>query len=309
MIEMLRVVEIEINGFCNRKCPWCPNSKIDRKKNNPMPFMTYMKVIRELKKHNFQGTISYSRNNEPFADFRQLRAYTLAAAIMLPKVRLVTNTNGDFLTKTKILLSGIDELSIMDYDCKGMEKCKQQLLDWKATITDVINNVIYADLNGVKIAYCTDWPKNTVLEDKGGFLKKEGALKNMEFRADLALRDYPCVDPAYFLAIDYDGSVMPCCQMRHDNPEHKDFILGNVAKDKIEDILQSKKYIEILGNTSLCTGKDLPLPCQHCQKGVGRYTRDNPSIYFSERYRNGVGPENVNRSLYTCPHEEQQTTE
>ena len=197
----------------------------------------------------------------------------------------------------------------MDYDCKGMEKCKQQLLDWKATITDVINNVIYADLNGVKIAYCTDWPKNTVLEDKGGFLKKEGALKEMEFRADLALRDYPCLDPAYFLAIDYDGSVMPCCQMRHDNPEHKDFILGNVAKDKIEDILQSKKYIEILGNTSLCTGKDLPLPCQHCQKGVGRYTRDNPSIYFSERYRNGVGPEDVNRSLYTCPHEEQQTTE
>ena len=309
MIEMLRVVEIEINSFCNRRCPWCPNSKIDRRKNNPMPFMTYMKVIRELKKHNFQGTISYSRNNEPFADFRQLRAYTLAAAIMLPKARLVTNTNGDFLTKTRILLSGIDELSIMDYDCKGMEKCKQQLLDWKATITDVINNVIYADLNGVKIAYCTDWPKNTVLEDKGGFLKKEGALKNMEFRADLALRDYPCVDPAYFLAIDYDGSVMPCCQMRHDNPEHKDFILGNVAKDKIEDILQSKKYIEILGNTSLCTGKDLPLPCQHCQKGVGRYTRDNPSIYFSERYRKGVGPEDVNRSLYTCPHEEQQITE
>ena len=309
MIEMLRVVEIEINSFCNRKCPWCPNSKIDRSKKTPLPFMTYMKVIRELKKHDFQGTISYSRNNEPFADFRQLRAYTLAAAIMLPKARLVTNTNGDFLTKTKILLSGIDELSIMDYDCKGMEKCKQQLLDWKATITDVINNVIYADLNGVKIAYCTDWPKNTVLEDKGGFLKKEGALKNMEFRADLALRDYPCVDPAYFLAIDYDGSVMPCCQMRHDNPEHKDFILGNVAKDKIEDILQSKKYIEILGNTSLCTGKDLPLPCQHCQKGVGRYTRDNPSIYFSERYRKGVGPEDVNRSLYTCPHEEQQITE
>lgn len=309
MIEMLRVVEIEINSFCNRRCPWCPNSKIDRRKNNPMPFMTYMKVIRELKKHDFQGTISYSRNNEPFADFRQLRAYTLAAAIMLPKARLVTNTNGDFLTKTKILLSGIDELSIMDYDCKGMEKCKQQLLDWKATITDIINNVIYADLNGVKIAYCTDWPKNTVLEDKGGFLKKEGALKEMEFRADLALRDYPCLDPAYFLAIDYDGSVMPCCQMRHDNPEHKDFILGNVAKDKIEDILQSKKYIEILGNTSLCIGKDLPLPCQHCQKGVGRYTRDNPSIYFSERYRNGVGPEDVNRSLYTCPHEEQQITE
>lgn len=291
MIEMLRVVEIEINGYCNRKCKWCPNSKIDRSKSMPMPFKTYMKVIRELKKHKFKGTISYSRNNEPFADFKMLRAYTLAAGIMLPKARIVSNTNGDFLTKTKILLSGIDELSIMDYDCKGMENCKRQLEIWGAKIEDIINNVIYANLNGVKIAYCTDWPKNTVLEDKGGFLKKEGALANAEFRADLALRDYPCVDPAYFLAIDYDGSVMPCCQMRHDNPAHEDFILGNVNTNSLEDILQSKKYIEILGNTSLCTGEDLPLPCQHCQKGVGRYTRENPSIYFSERYRNGVGPE------------------
>lgn len=291
MIEMLRVVEIEINGYCNRKCKWCPNSKIDRSKSMPMPFKTYMKVIRELKKHKFKGTISYSRNNEPFADFKMLRAYTLAAGIMLPKARIVSNTNGDFLTKTKILLSGIDELSIMDYDCKGMENCKKQLEIWGAKIEDIINNVIYANLNGVKIAYCTDWPKNTVLEDKGGFLKKEGALANAEFRADLALRDYPCVDPAYFLAIDYDGSVMPCCQMRHDNPAHEDFILGNVNTDSLEEILQSKKYIELLGNTSLCTGKDLPLPCQHCHKGVGRYTRESPSIYFSERYRNGVGPE------------------
>lgn len=302
MIEMLRVVEIEINGYCNRKCKWCPNSKIDRSKSMPMPFKTYMKVIRELKKHKFKGTISYSRNNEPFADFKMLRAYTLAAGIMLPKARIVSNTNGDFLTKTKILLSGIDELSIMDYDCKGMENCKRQLEIWGAKIEDIINNVIYANLNGVKIAYCTDWPKNTVLEDKGGFLKKEGALANAEFRADLALRDYPCVDPAYFLAIDYDGSVMPCCQMRHDNPAHEDFILGNVNTDSLEDILQSKKYIEILGNTSLCTGEDLPLPCQHCQKGVGRYTRENPSIYLVKDIEMELDQKNVDRSIYTSPH-------
>lgn len=291
MIEMLRVVEIEINGYCNRKCKWCPNSKIDRSKSMPMPFKTYMKVIRELKKHKFKGTISYSRNNEPFADFKMLRAYTLAAGIMLPKARIVSNTNGDFLTKTKILLSGIDELSIMDYDCKGMENCKRQLEIWGAKIEDIINNVIYANLNDIKIAYCTDWPKNTVLEDKGGFLKKEGKLQTAEFRANLGLRNYPCIDPGIFLAIDFNGDVMPCCQIRHDNPAHEEFILGNIETETIEEIFSKEKSQKLFTQINTETGTKLPSPCQHCHKGIGRYTRDNPSIYFSERYRKGEGAE------------------
>lgn len=291
MIEKLRMVEVEINSYCNRKCPWCPNNTFSRSHPISMPSMMYIKMLHELRDGNFNGTISFSRNNEPFFDFELLQSFIKYGKIILPNVRYVTNTNGDFLTKEKIITSGIQELSIMDYDCKGMEKCTQQLLDWGAIIETIINNVIYADLEDVKIAYCVDWPKNTVLEDKGGFLKKEGRLQTAEFRANLGLRNYPCIDPGIFLAIDFNGDVMPCCQMRHDNPAHEKFILGNIGTETIEEIFSKEKSQKLFAQINTETGIKLPLPCQHCHKGIGRYTRDNPSIYFSERYRKGEGAE------------------
>lgn len=32
----LRLIELELWAYCNRKCSWCPNSFIDRQKNRTM---------------------------------------------------------------------------------------------------------------------------------------------------------------------------------------------------------------------------------------------------------------------------------
>lgn len=32
-MKNLRLIEIELFSYCNRKCNWCPNKYIDRKSN------------------------------------------------------------------------------------------------------------------------------------------------------------------------------------------------------------------------------------------------------------------------------------
>lgn len=55
----------------------------------------------------------------------------------MPLATLVTNTNGDFLTKKNLHNLYIDELSIMDYDNKGIEYCKNKLLSCDCIIDKI----------------------------------------------------------------------------------------------------------------------------------------------------------------------------
>ena len=159
MINNIKVLEIEINSYCNRKCSWCPNISINREFSENLSFESYIKILEELRDNNFNGTISYSRYNEPFADFELLQQYTSKAKEILPNVLLVSNTNGDFLTKDKILNSNISELSIMDYDSLGFAYCINKLLSWGAAIEFVRDNNIYTTIDNIKVVYCVDWKK------------------------------------------------------------------------------------------------------------------------------------------------------
>ena len=109
----LRIVEIELFSFCNRTCNWCPNRFIDRHSDNQyLDTKIFENLIKELKENYFHGVFSFSRYNEPFANLKTLNSRIDFIRSYFPNNKMVTNTNGDFLTKTKILLSGIDELSM-----------------------------------------------------------------------------------------------------------------------------------------------------------------------------------------------------
>lgn len=284
MINSLKMIEIEINKFCNRKCEWCPNKEFNRTQIEPLDIITYIKLLQELKSNNFKGSISFSRNNEPFAIIKDFIKYVQLAKDILPDSKLVTNTNGDFLTKEIIENIKLDEISIMDYDNNGYEYCINKLISLNAKIESVEDNIIYAYTNDKKFAYCVNWQKNTLLEDRGGFLQE---VEGMKFRNEKSLRNYSCIDPSIFIAVDYNGNIMPCCSMRSDNPNHKEYILGNIYKESLTDILHKNKTIKLIYQITTEIEDKLPTPCKFCHKGLGRYTRDNPSIYYSERYTKG----------------------
>ena len=66
--EALKLIEIEIFSFCNRKCWFCPNSSVDRiSETTFMDEDVYLGLIKQLQEIDYSGELTYSRYNEPLA--------------------------------------------------------------------------------------------------------------------------------------------------------------------------------------------------------------------------------------------------
>lgn len=284
MLSWIKLVEIEINSFCNRKCVWCPNTRFRRNKAIKMPYEVYEKIIHELKNCSYKGVISFSRYNEPMSDILQFKNYLQLARDILPDIKLVSNTNGDYLSRENLDGLLLDELSVMDYDCLGMEICLDRLKRLNVEIANVKYPYIFARYENIKLLYYVDWAKNALLVDRGGFLKSEVRHfeHDMKWLNNKELRRKPCFEPMFFIGIDYNGDVVPCCQIRGDNPKHRKFILGNINKSSLIDICSGEKISDFKKSIVNYDFKQYPLPCKYCQKGPGRYTRENPGIEFEE---------------------------
>ncbi len=262
-IKDVRLVEIEIHSYCNRKCEWCPNKFIDRSFKQYLNEEIYIKTLNNLKNTKYNGVMSYSRYNEPMALPELLKERVRQAKQILPDVKLVSNTNGDFLSKKNLNGLLLDELTIMDYQCIGLENCLKKLNDVDVNIISIKDSkFIYAEKNDIKILYYVNWPKYAKIEDRGGSL--------LEYQDNKRFR--PCLEPTYFIGIDYNGNVMPCCHMRSDNKFHEQYILGNIYKQKLSKIYNSNKSQNIRLNAKTCPEK--LNPCTYCTKEMGRYTKD-----------------------------------
>lgn len=260
----IRLVEIEIHSYCNRKCKWCPNYSIDRTKQVNMDESIYLKILNELKEINYSGCISYSRYNEPLSDIELLEKRISQARKILPNVKIVTNTNGDYLDDLDRLLI-LDELTIMDYDNRGNEYIINKLLELGASITDISNKGILAKYKNLKILYHNFW-NDVVVSNRGGILD----LEKIE-------RLNPCYEPSYFIGVDYNGNIVPCCNIRSDY-HSKNLILGNLTNNTLYDIINSNKAKKFREKTSSCNFEEV---CRYCNKNGGRYTDDtnNDLIY------------------------------
>jgi len=267
----LKLTEIEIHNTCNRKCNFCPNAFLDRGKYTEMDEETYLSILNELNNNNYNGAISYSRYNEPFFNADLLKKRVSQAKEILPESLLVTNTNGDFLSEEALDGLLIDELTIMDYDYKGQEACVHHLLDIGAEITSVEYPFIYAKRESIKIIYFVDWLFHVELEDRGGQLRFVDRIK----------RSNPCFEPTYFVGIDYDGTVVPCCHIRGDSEEQQEMVLGNLRDGSVSEILASSHTCEVRNRTQ---NKQFSDPCKHCQKTEGRYTKKQPSMDYEIQY-------------------------
>jgi radical SAM protein with 4Fe4S-binding SPASM domain len=275
------MIEIEIHSYCNRACPWCPNRCINRHFFEMLNGDIYEKLIRELEDNHFTGAISFSRNNEPFYKPDLLRKKIQYARKHLPESKIVTNTNGDYLRRVyDIDCMGIDDLSIMDYDCIGIEACTKRLEDIGAKVDYIDGNFIYAHSEETNIVYVADWPKHVQLEDKGGLLCFS-RLTDYKIRSNKE-RAHECTEPYRFVAVDYNGKVTPCCQIRSDSPAHEHFVLGDLHDNTLTEIWTGEKAQEFR-STSL----NDRTPCIWCHKPQGRYTRDIPDIHYSEQYKKG----------------------
>jgi radical SAM family protein len=100
--QAVRWCEIETSSQCNRRCPYCPNSGVDRQKsNNFLDFGIYSKLVSELAEIAYDGTVNFVGNNEFFLH-RENRRYVELAHRALPRAVFKLYSNGDYVTPDDI---------------------------------------------------------------------------------------------------------------------------------------------------------------------------------------------------------------
>ncbi|QYZ67205.1 MAG: hypothetical protein NV67_03380 [Gammaproteobacteria bacterium (ex Lamellibrachia satsuma)] len=227
------MVEIEVFSYCNRICWFCPNAKYDRRSaQHHMDDNVYLSILRQLGKCDYNRKISYSRYNEPLAD-RIIIDKIAQARSLVPKAVLHLNTNGDYLTKEyldKLYDAGLNSLNIQIYlrnnqtydheETRQLMQKKVAELGLKAKIT--------VDLFGRRLEAGIGY-KDMLLRIYGRNFDNTGCNRGETVGVtNQPVRTSPCLSPFYHVYIDYNGSVMPCCNLRSDIPEHQDCIIGNL---------------------------------------------------------------------------------
>lgn len=269
MLSKIKLVEIEIHSYCNRRCVWCPNHFMERNTYEELPSYLYIDTLNQLEYSNFSGVISFSKYNEPLYNYRLLSDYSKLARDILHGIKLVASTNGDFLDDKiiEMLNNGsivLDELEVVDYDNRGEDFCFNKLKRLGADITRVEYPFIEGTVGNTKIIYYVDWPKNTRPCDRGGLLDLP----------DKMLRTNRCIEPKYSISIDYNGNVMPCCNLRSDNYDHEPYILGNLKEDDLISIYNSDQA-QLFRRVASNINDRMPCmaaPCVFCEKEPNRYT-------------------------------------
>ena len=271
----LKLVEIEIFNYCNRTCEFCPNETIDRKSAViELPESCFLNTLQELKDQDFDGYVTFSRYNEPLSQDELLKKRAKQVREYLPNVTLIFNTNGDFLTKKRLDGLDVDEISVMDYDNKGIQKCKKRLERVGVDITEIDYPFIKGNRGKIKFLYYVDFVENhTLWNDRGGALEE----LSLEER-----RTEPCLEPDRFIGVDYNGNIMPCCVTRSDIDSHQDFILGNIKEQSVMDIFNSERAKTIREKAMKGDFDDDMKPCHYCPYELGRYRRDDVSLDYEK---------------------------
>ena len=279
MFSNIKRVDIEFHSRCNRTCEWCPNKFFDRiSEDKYLNLETYKQLLLDLYNNNLgindmkrlsktQGvTLSFLGYQEPFLAIDKLNEYlSIAKQIFRDRnIKYVIHSNGDFITEENLSQIKINELNIMDYDCKGEEYWKKWLKEKKCYLISIKGNRLLAIHNTINLVQIfLNWPKTAQLENRGGSLNKDNVNSDLKWKNDLAERKYPCYETSYYLNIYHDGSVMPCCHLRPDNPDHEKFIMGNLNETSIVDIVQNEKFLKFKNNSLNCI---FPKECLKCNK-------------------------------------------
>jgi MoaA/NifB/PqqE/SkfB family radical SAM enzyme len=231
--QSVSMVEVEVFSYCNRRCWFCPNSVVDRQSATEyMPEALYLRILEQLGEADYRQMVSYSRYNEPLADRIILRRIRQAKA-MLPEAILHTNTNGDYLTPSyldDLAEAGLRSLNIQVYlgndDRYDHARMRAKLL---RTIDGLeLNAPIVRDEPEVWVEATAEhagirmriYARNFELN---GCSRGDSVPIQLTYR-----RTSPCLSPFHHVYIDFNGKVMPCCNLRSDVSGHASAVVADL---------------------------------------------------------------------------------
>jgi radical SAM protein with 4Fe4S-binding SPASM domain len=266
------LVELEPHAYCNRTCAFCPNAVIDRLTvKTRLDRGLYERVLRDLQTIEYAGVLRFARYSEPLADAHIYEMLAMARQA-LPRATIDLISNGDFLTPERLRAlreSGLSILRISVYLRKGVRWSREAARDevervgrrlgiaprWSAA-TDASVGAVFPYEGLEVVAFSHDF--DAIGYDRGQLL---GDLTDAAY-----VRRSPCFMVFSNFTVDFDGKVMPCCNLRGDHPAHAGYVVGDLSASEVSifDVYASRVFTE--WRRSLAGVGDKADPCRTCKQ-------------------------------------------
>lgn len=268
----ITLVELEPHAFCNRTCSFCPNSTIDRLTvQTKLDHVLYESILLDLAAIRYDQVLRFARYSEPMADDHIYEMVAMARR-HLPQANIDIVTNGDYLDAealNRLREVGLSVLRISVYMRKGVAWSVANAQEeigrlgkrieiepmWDLPTATTVGAVFpYSGMKIVVFSHNFD----EVGYDRGRLVKglvDEGYVRHS-----------PCFMVFSNFTVDFNGKVLPCCNLRSDHPEHEPFVLGDLSdrRQSIFDIYASK--ISTDWRRSLVKVGPKEYPCVSCKQ-------------------------------------------
>jgi MoaA/NifB/PqqE/SkfB family radical SAM enzyme len=236
--KYVSTVGIETDAYCNRICSYCPNSFFDRRSGfKPMDMVRFRKILADLKEVSFDGRVTLNLFNEPLAN-KNIIEYIQITRQELPKVRISTNTNGDYLNDDylrQLAAAGMDDLyvTLQVEPNKGyndedrlehlIKFYQRQKTTPKVRLFESGKRIeTRYDAHGITVeVFCRNFDTPELGNSRAGKIKSLNIPK----------RTWPCLRPFREISIANTGNVFPCCQFPPELPSYQDYFSGSAGKE------------------------------------------------------------------------------
>jgi radical SAM family protein/iron-sulfur cluster protein len=268
----ITLVELEPHAYCNRTCSFCPNATIDRLTvKTRLDVDLYEAVLADLASIEYDRVLRFARYSEPLSD-AHIYDMIARARRRLPKAELDIVTNGDYLNLralTRLRDAGLSVLRISVYMRRGVawtvDGARQEIrhlgrrLEIEPTWTDGTATTVGARFPFERlpiVAFSHNFDE--IGYDRGKLVER---LVDARY-----VRRSPCFLVFSNFTVDFNGKVMPCCNLRSDHPDHERFVMGDLSggRQSIFDVYAGG--IATAWRQSLVRVGDKAAPCTTCKQ-------------------------------------------
>jgi MoaA/NifB/PqqE/SkfB family radical SAM enzyme len=294
-------VEIETHAKCNRVCSFCPNSIVDRRRNQTLADAAMLdRVFDDLGQAGYQRQICVARYSEPLTNKPYLYQCLASARRRAPLAELALTTNTDYLKREDLETLrdlGLDTMYMSLYlrdrevwtldlaRAYGERVAKKLGIRIAAQRETPVSVDCTYEFEGIRItSTCHNWDQYGI--DRGGLVQVYSAQKRLG----------PCRDPFQTFVIDYNGTVTPCCCVRSDLTEHGRYLMGDLSDPAVSifDV-----YVGRLAEwrRGIVGFGDKASPCSTCRHRDIRDDLARPVAAQLERRLRLIGQEGLVRPL------------
>jgi radical SAM protein with 4Fe4S-binding SPASM domain len=275
----VQTIELSISSYCNRRCPYCPNAQVDRLSTNHfMADGLFLNVMRQLCRIDYAGYFHINRYNEPLADrdyaLRRLREINS----FIPRATVVVFTNGDYLDAAYVAAladAGVNAMLATVHEAPRGTSFADLLRDQDRRLARLGLPYVY-DMNasgnvrtahvqtgsGMSLEYVA---QDFHRRDENGVLWMQDRGQSLPVRRGM-VRSTPCFMPFVQMQIEWDGELLPCCQIQPDA-----FAKGQYTLGRLDDA--SNIFLEWANRNYVQWRRDLfsyaikKAPCASCSYG------------------------------------------